>query len=47
MLGRGCAAARLCKGNILNLPQPGSASSMVGRITPADLMKTIRSKPHA
>lgn len=35
------------KGNILNLPQPGSASSVVGHITPADLMKTIRSKPHA
>ncbi len=33
------------KGNILNLPQPGSASSVVGQITPADLMKTIRSKP--
>jgi putative protease len=35
------------KGNILNLPQPGSAASVVGHITPADLMKTIRSKPHA
>ena len=35
------------KGNILNLPQPGSASGVVGHITPADLMKTIRSKPHA
>lgn len=34
------------KGNILNLPQPGSASSVVGHITPDDLMKTIR-KPHA
>lgn len=35
------------KGNILNLPQPGSTSGVVGHITPADLMKTIRSKPHA
>jgi len=35
------------KDNILNLPQPGSGSSVVGHITPADLMKTIRSKPHA
>ncbi|MGA6096590.1 peptidase U32 family protein [Stutzerimonas marianensis] len=35
------------KGNILNLPQPGSAASVVGHITPDDLMKTIRSKPHA
>ncbi|MFL9812205.1 U32 family peptidase [Stutzerimonas sp. VN223-3] len=35
------------KGNILNLPQPGSAGSVVGHITPADLMKTIRNKPHA
>ncbi len=34
------------KGNILNLPQPGSASSVVGHITPADLMKTIRRSPH-
>lgn len=35
------------KGNILNLPQAGSAASVVGHITPAELMKTIRSKPHA
>ncbi len=35
------------KGNILNLPQPGSAASVVGHITPDDLMKTIRHKPHA
>ena len=35
------------KGNILNLPQAGSAASVVGHITPADLMKTIRNKPHA
>jgi putative protease len=35
------------KDNILNLPQPGSGSGVVGHITPADLMKTIRSKPHA
>jgi len=35
------------KGNILNLPQPGSAASVVGHITPDDLMKTIRSKPRA
>ncbi len=35
------------KGNILNLPQPGSASGVVGHITPDDLKKTIRSKPHA
>ncbi|TLX54332.1 collagenase-like protease [Stutzerimonas nosocomialis] len=35
------------KGNILNLPQPGSAASVVGYITPDDLMKTIRNKPHA
>jgi len=34
------------KGNILNLPQPGSASSVVGHITPAELMKTIRRSPH-
>ena len=30
------------KGNILNLPQPGSAASVVGQISPEDLMKTIR-----
>jgi putative protease len=35
------------KGNILNLPQPGSASGVVGHITPADLMKTIRRSPQA
>ncbi len=35
------------KGNILNLPQPGSAASVVGQITPDDLLKTIRHKPHA
>lgn len=35
------------KGNILNLPQPGSAASIVGQISPADLMKTIRSKPQS
>lgn len=34
------------KGHILDLPLPGSASSVVGHITPDDLMKTIR-KPHA
>ena len=33
------------KGNILNLPQPGSAASVVGHITPDDLMKTIRRSP--
>ena len=35
------------KGSILNLPLPGSAASIVGQISPEDLMKTIRSKPHA
>ena len=29
------------KGNILNLPLPGSAASIVGQISPEDLMKTI------
>jgi len=33
------------KGNILNLPLPGSAASIVGQISPEDLMKTIRSRP--
>lgn len=33
------------KGNILNLPQAGSAASVVGHITPTDLMKTIRRSP--
>ncbi len=33
------------KGNILNLPLPGSAASVVGQISPEDLMKTIRSRP--
>lgn len=33
------------KGHILDLPQPGSASSVVGHITPDDLLKTIRHKP--
>ncbi|MFG7340651.1 peptidase U32 family protein [Stutzerimonas stutzeri] len=35
------------KGNILNLPQPGSAASVVGQITPDDLLKTIRRAPQA
>ncbi|MHB0816720.1 peptidase U32 family protein [Stutzerimonas stutzeri] len=35
------------KGNILNLPQPGSAASVVGQISPEDLMKTIRSRPQS
>jgi len=34
------------KGNILNLPQPGSAKNIVGSITPEDLLKTIRRAPH-
>lgn len=29
------------KGNILNLPQPGSNTNIVGSITPEDLLKTI------
>ena len=33
------------KGHILNQPQPGSNASMVGFITPEDLVKTIRKKP--
>jgi collagenase-like PrtC family protease len=33
------------KGHILNQPQPGSASSMVGFISPEDLVKTIKRKP--
>jgi putative protease len=34
------------KGNILGLPQPGSAASqVVGQITPEDLLKTIRNRP--
>ena len=33
------------KGNILNLPQPGSAP-VVGHISPADLLKTIPRAPH-
>ncbi len=33
------------KGHILDLPQPGSADSVVGHITPDDLLKTIRHKP--
>jgi len=32
------------KGNILDLPQPGSAASVVGHITPDDLRKTIRGR---
>jgi putative protease len=31
------------KGHILNLPQPGS---VVGHISPEDLMKTIPRAPH-
>ncbi len=33
------------KGHILNQPQPGSAASMVGFITPEELVKTIKRKP--
>ncbi|MEJ6656623.1 MAG: U32 family peptidase [Pseudomonas sp.] len=33
------------KGNILNLPQPGSGANIVGSITPEDLVKTIRRAP--
>lgn len=33
------------KGNILGLPQPGSTASVVGHITPDDLLKTIRNRP--
>ncbi len=32
------------KGHILNLPQPGSAASIVGQISPEDLLKTIKHK---
>jgi len=35
------------KGHILDLPQPGSAASVVGQITPDDLLKTIRRAPQA
>ncbi|MCL7462067.1 U32 family peptidase [Pseudomonas sp. NW5] len=33
------------KGHILNLPQPGSAASIVGQISPEDLLKTIKRQP--
>ncbi|MCQ4348700.1 U32 family peptidase [Pseudomonas stutzeri] len=33
------------KGHILNLPQPGSAASIVAEISPEDLLKTIRRQP--
>ena len=33
------------KGHILNLPQPGSRDSIVGQISPEDLLKTIKGKP--
>ena len=33
------------KGHILHQPQPGSAASMVGFISPEDLLKTIKRKP--
>ncbi|MEZ2744768.1 U32 family peptidase [Halopseudomonas bauzanensis] len=33
------------KGNILNLPQPGSGANIVGSITPEELVKTIRRSP--
>lgn len=33
------------KGHILNLPQPGSHDSVVGHISPEDLLKTIRNRP--
>ncbi len=33
------------KGHILNQPQPGSNASIVGFITPEDLVKTIKKKP--
>jgi len=33
------------KGHILNQPQPGSSASMVGYISPEDLLKTIKRKP--
>jgi len=33
------------KGHILAQPQPGSAASVVGQISPEDLLKTIRNRP--
>ena len=33
------------KGHILNLPQPGSAASVVAEISPDDLLKTIKRQP--
>ncbi|SEJ17828.1 putative protease [Azotobacter beijerinckii] len=33
------------KGHVLNLPQPGSTASIVGHISPEDLLKTIGNKP--
>ncbi|WP_152389788.1 peptidase U32 family protein [Azotobacter salinestris] len=33
------------KGHILDLPQPGSTASVVGQISPEDLLKTIRNRP--
>ncbi|SFB64545.1 peptidase U32 family protein [Azotobacter beijerinckii] len=33
------------KGYVLNLPQPGSTASIVGHISPEDLLKTIGNKP--
>ncbi|NHN79122.1 U32 family peptidase [Azotobacter chroococcum] len=33
------------KGHILDLPQPGSTASIVGQISPEDLLKTIRNRP--
>ena len=33
------------KGHILHQPQPGSSASMVGYISPEDLLKTIKRKP--
>lgn len=35
------------KGHILDLPLPGSAASIVGQISPEDLLKTIKAKPQA
>ena len=34
------------RGNILNLPQPGSKQNIVGSITPEELLKTIPRAPH-
>jgi len=34
------------KGHILDLPQPGSVQSVVGHISPEDLLKTIPRAPH-